>query len=153
MTSGRDPNHDTQYSPRAQVSPSLSTTQRLHSPSSLMMGILVITQQPGKPTWTLLARCLESNTGEGVSIPNPLRAVLGALLYFCIPANPTLSLSFQVKFISRSPDHSPCFSRWLLAPPLEMHAVCQGWTGTFRDISTKKNHDPPAICDTQNRNS
>lgn len=114
------------------------TSQRLHSPSSLTMGILVITQQPGKPTWTLLARCLGNNTGEGVCVPTPLRAVLGASLYFCIPANPHLSLSFQVKFISRSPDNSPCFSRWVLVPPLEMHAVCQGWTGTFSYISTKK---------------
>lgn len=83
-----------------QVSSSLSTSQRLHSPSSLMMGILVTTQQPGKPTWTLLARCLESNTGEGVSIPTPLRAVLGASLYFCIPANPPLVFEFpgQVHF-------------------------------------------------------
>lgn len=60
------------------------TSQRLHSPFSLKIGILVIMQHPGEPTWILLARCLEYNTGvrEGVfpDLLAPLRAIPGASL-------------------------------------------------------------------------
>lgn len=46
-------------------------------------------QYPGEPTWILLARCLEYNTGVRVGVfpdqPTPLRAILGASLCCCFP--------------------------------------------------------------------
>lgn len=66
-----------------------SASQRLHSPFSLKIGIWVIRQYPGEPTWILLARCLEYNAGVRVGVflhqPTPLTAILGASLCCCFP--------------------------------------------------------------------